>query len=103
MLWEDTMEDLQEIGEVNHLQFGRFLGMFTSLFWCGGGFEGGAILLCQRKTKKRVSQDSRILRDPKCESLFVFQNMAVTTFPHPSGLKSSCPCGAMNKTPSPYS
>jgi len=35
MLWEDITEGLQDIGEVNPLQFGRFLGMFTSLF-CGG-------------------------------------------------------------------
>jgi len=40
MLWEGTMEDLQDIREVNPPQFGRFLRRDTSLFCCGGGFEG---------------------------------------------------------------
>jgi hypothetical protein len=38
MLWEETAEDLQDIGEVNPPQFTRFLGMSTSLFCCGGVF-----------------------------------------------------------------
>jgi len=49
MLWEDTTEDLQEIREVNPPQFGRFLGMFTSLFCCGGGLEGGSIFVLSKK------------------------------------------------------
>jgi len=51
MLWEDTMEGLQDIGEDNPPQFGRFLGMFTSLFCCGGGFEGGSNFDLSKKGK----------------------------------------------------
>jgi len=43
-------------------------------FAVGVVLRGGAILFCQRKAKKRVSQDSRILRDPKCDDLFLFWN-----------------------------
>jgi len=86
MLWEDTTEDLQEVGEVNPPQFGRFLGMFTSLFCCGGGFEGGSNFILSKKGQKEtqnvmalsysrirkaveaVSQDSRILRDPNMKA-----------------------------------
>jgi len=54
MVWEDTMEDLQEIGEVNLPQFGRFLGMFSSLFCCGGGFEGGSNFVLSKKGQKET-------------------------------------------------
>jgi len=36
--------------------------------------RGGAISFCHRKAKKRVSQDSRILSDPKWDGPFLFQN-----------------------------
>jgi len=56
MLWEDTMEDLQEVGEVNPPQFGRFLGMFTYLFCCGGGFGGSDFVLSKKGQKEGLSR-----------------------------------------------